>query len=225
MQLLVVHHDAEIGEQLVQMVKDYTSHECDLSDSSITAVDWGQRHGKCALLLTQLVAEGIDGLTLGATLSEMFSGLQIVFFPPYPASEQQFEVPETKVFPEPIDGDALLGAIERAENALARQQDSFQIVDLIQMCCLGNRGGALQIVKGKECGFVFLSNGQLLHAETTNAGGMAALAEIVGWDDVEFAYDGSVQAPVESISLPWGKAVLEALSLDKERSILTSMHH
>jgi hypothetical protein len=28
MQLLIVHHDGEVGEQLVQTVKDYTSHEC-----------------------------------------------------------------------------------------------------------------------------------------------------------------------------------------------------
>jgi hypothetical protein len=30
MQLLIVHHDGEVGEQLVQMVKDCTSHECAL---------------------------------------------------------------------------------------------------------------------------------------------------------------------------------------------------
>jgi hypothetical protein len=28
MQLLIVHHGGEVGKQLVQMVKDYTSHEC-----------------------------------------------------------------------------------------------------------------------------------------------------------------------------------------------------
>ena len=28
MQWLIVHRDGEVGEQLVQMLKDYTSHEC-----------------------------------------------------------------------------------------------------------------------------------------------------------------------------------------------------
>ena len=33
MQVLIVHRDPEIGEQLLQLVKDYTSHECDLAGS------------------------------------------------------------------------------------------------------------------------------------------------------------------------------------------------
>jgi hypothetical protein len=40
MQLLIVHHDAEMGGQLVQMVRDYTAHDCDLvgSDAAHTAL-------------------------------------------------------------------------------------------------------------------------------------------------------------------------------------------
>ena len=49
MQLLIVHRDAELGEQLVRMVKDYTRHECDLVGSDAAALDWGRRHAKCAL--------------------------------------------------------------------------------------------------------------------------------------------------------------------------------
>src|SRR6266849_635848 len=104
MQLLIVHHDGEVGEQ---MVKDYTAHQCDLVGSDAAAVQWGKGHDQCALLITQLEAESVDGLALGGTLSEMFSGLQTLFLPPYLASEQRLEVAETKVFPEPIDGEAL----------------------------------------------------------------------------------------------------------------------
>src|ERR1700737_1580755 len=101
MQLLIVHHDGEVGEQLVQMVKDYTPHECDLVGSDAAAVQWGKAHNQCALLITQLEAKSVDGLALGGTLSEMFSGLQTLFLPPYLASAQRLEVAETKVFPEP----------------------------------------------------------------------------------------------------------------------------
>jgi hypothetical protein len=54
MQVLIAHRDPEIGEQLAQMVSEYTTHECDLVGSAPAAFDWGRRHAQCALLITQL---------------------------------------------------------------------------------------------------------------------------------------------------------------------------
>jgi CheY-like chemotaxis protein len=216
MQLLIVHSDAELGEQLVRMVQDYTRHECDLVASDDAALHWGRRHGKCALVLTQLEADGIDGLSLGGSLSELFPGLQTLFFPSYAATEQRLEVAVTKVLPEPIDGDALLAAIERAEKPESAQADLFHVVDVIQMCCLGQRSGALQIVKEKKSGLVFLRGGRLVHVETTATRGADALLEMVGWEYVEFAYDRSVRPPVETITAGWDEALIEAVTLQKE---------
>jgi len=217
MQLLIVHRDVEMGVELVRMVRDYTRHECDLVGSDVAAVDWAHRHAQCALLLTQLVAEGIDGLTLGGTLSQIFSGLQILFFPAYAASERRLEIAETKVFPEPIDGDTLLGAIERADKAGSLPQDSFHIVDLVQMCCLSRRSGALQIVKEKRSGLLFLRDGRLLHAETTAAHGPDALFEMLEWEYIEFAYNRNVRAPAETIAAPWDEALIEAVTFTNNR--------
>jgi hypothetical protein len=217
MQLLIVHRDSEVGEPLVQMVKDYTKHECELVGSDAAAMNWGRRHRKCALLLTQLEAEGIDGLALGGLLSEIFPGLQVLFFPPYAVSEQRLEVANTKIFPEPIDGDSLLGAIERAENAPADAPDLFHVVDVLQMCCLSRRNGAVQIVKDETSGLVFLRGGRLVHAETTAARGQDALFEMAGWGFIEFAYDRSVRPPVETITTPWDEMLIEAVAHNKEQ--------
>jgi len=218
MQLLIVHRDAEVGEPLVQMVKSYTRHDCELVGSDASAMNWGRRHRKCALLLTQLEAEGIDGLALGGSLSEIFAGLQILFFPPYASSEQRLEVANAKVFPEPIDGDALLSAIERAENAPADAPDLFHVVDVLQMCCLSRRNGAVQIVKDEMSGLVFLRGGWIVHAEATDARGQDALFEMVAWEFIEFAYDRSVRPPVETITAPWNELLIEAVARNKEQN-------
>jgi hypothetical protein len=210
MEVLIVHRDAEIGEQLVQMVKDYTAHECDFAGSHVAALDWGRRHQRCRLLITQLEGEGLDGLALGGALSESFPGLQTLFLPPYAASEQRLVVSQTKVFPEPIDGEALLEAIGRAENATAGAPDLFHVVDLLQMCCLSRRSGAVQMVKENKSGIVFLRGGKIVHAETTAARGKEALLEIVGWEFVEFAYDKTVRPPVETVTVPWDELLIEA---------------
>ena len=225
MQLLVVHRDAEIGEQLVQMVKDYTTHECDLVASNASAMDWGHRHSHCALLLTQTQDDGVDGLAVGGPLSEIFPGLQTLFLPAYPAAEQRLEVADTKVFPEPIDGEGLLAAIARAETATVGAPDLFHVVDVLQMCCLSGRGGAIQIVKGTRSGIVFLRGGQIVHAETTAGRGNDALWEMVAWEFVEFAYDVTVRPPVETIPPPWDGALIEAVARHNQQKLAEGLRH
>lgn len=217
MELLIVHREAEVGEQLVQVVKDYTTHECDLVGSDVAAVDWARRHARCALLLTQLEGEGIDGLALGATLSEFFPGLQTLFLPPYQASEQLLVIGKTKVFPEPIDGEGLLEAIGRAETATAGAPDLFHVADILQMCCLSRRSGAVQMVKEEKSGIAFLKSGQIVHAETAGGRGVDALMEIVGWQYIEFAYDKSVRPPVETITARWDEILIKAIERHKQQ--------
>ena len=217
MQLLIAHRDVEIGDQLVQMVKDYAGHDVDLAGSDVAAIDWGRRHSRCNLLLTQLDGDGFDGLAVGAALSEIFPGLQTLFLPQYPAVEQRLEIAATKVFPEPIDGEALLEAIARAENAVAGAPDLFHVADILQMCCLSRRSGAIQTVKDKRSGIVFLRGGKIVHAETTAQRGKDALFEIVSWEYVEFAYDRTVRPPVETIPKPWDELLIEAFERKKER--------
>ena len=216
MQLLVVHHDPEMGDALVQMVKNYTRHYCNLVSNDAAAIDWARRHQRCDLVLTQLEAEGINGLALGSALSEIFSGLQILFFPSYAADERRIEVTETKVFPEPVSGDDLLAAIERAEQTPNDGPDLFHVIDVLQMCCLSRRNGALQMVKDGKNGLVFLRNGKIVHAETNIACGQDALFEIALWKYVEFAYERSVRPPLETIDAPWDKILIDAINRDKE---------
>ena len=215
MQVLIAHRDAEIGEQLAQMVTDYTTHECDLVGSAPAALDWGRRHARCGLLVTQLEGEDYDGLAVGAALSEAFSGLQTVFLPAYLADEQRLEISETKVFPEPIDGEALLAAIERAESANEHTPDLFHVADLVQMCCLSRRSGALQMVKDDRSGILFLKQGAIVHAETVAGRGRDAFLEIASWRKIEFAYDRTVRPPVETISEPWDELLINFLDLSR----------
>ncbi len=210
MQLVIVHDDAEVGEQLAVMVADYTEHACELVASDAAAQKWAQRHARCDLLLAQLEGNGVDGLALGGALSEIFPGLQVLFLPGYPAAERRLEIGRTKVFPEPIDGERLLEAIETAAGAERGAPDLFHVLDVLQMCCLSKRSGAVQIVKGAETGIVYLRDGKIVHAEGAVTRGTEALLEIAGWGDIEFAYDSSVRA-AETISTPWDEALVRAV--------------
>ena len=222
MQLLVVHRDPEMGEALVQMIRNYTRHHAQLVESDNVAIDWARRQQRCDLLLVQLEAAGIDGLALGSSLSEIFPALQVLFFPNYNAADRRLEVARPKVFPEPVEGDELLGAIERAENAPPNSPDLFHVVDVLQMCCLSGRSGALQLVKDAKSGLVYLRNGKIVHAESNAARGHNALAEMISWKLIEFAYERSVRAPLESIKAGWDEVLIDLLGVEKQKDAVGS---
>jgi hypothetical protein len=219
MQVLIVHSDAELGKELLQMVKDYTAHDCDLITNGAKASVWAQRHQQCDFLLTQLDGKGIDGFVLGGSFSEIFPKLQTGFFPGYSASEQRLEVNDTKIFPEPIDGERMLKAIAHAAEEKAEGRDLFHPVDLLQMCCLSRKSGAIQMVSAQKIGIVYLRDGAILQAETGDIKAKDALDEIVGWNAVEFAYDGSVTIPVWAINRPWHEIMIEAVLRRKQRKV------
>jgi hypothetical protein len=218
MQLLIVHDDAEVRGQLLSLVKDYTVHQCDLVESDAAARRWAREHDRCGLLLAQLEGTAVDGLTLGGSLSEVFPGLQTFFFPAYSAAEQQLEIAKTRVFPEPIDGERLLEAIEAVAEPGPDAPDLFHVLDVLQMCCLGGRRGAVQIVKQTRSGIVYLHDGKIVHAEGAAARGTEALLEMVAWGLVEFAYDPSARAS-ETISVSWDEALAQAVVRDKETKL------
>ena len=222
MQLLIVHRDAEVGEQLVEMVKGHTEHDCGFVNSVSAALNWARCATHCSLLITQLRDEGVDGLTLGGTLSEMFAGLQTMFLPDYPAAEQRLELAQSKVFPEPIDGELLLEAIALVEAQRQVGQDLYHSLDVLQMLCLARRSGAVQLVKGFESAVVFLEGGNIVHAERGATHGQEALSEIVSWKAVEFAYDQYVRAPAASVRMPWHEAIASAISDRKTQVAETS---
>ena len=170
-QLLIVHRDADIGRQLVQLVKDYTGYESAFTRGESETLVWLRRQSGAhpRILLIQLDAAGLDGLALCATLSGIFTGLQTLFFPPYSAAEQRIEVAGSKIFPEPIDGERLIAMIERSVRMIGNAPDLFHAIDILQMCCLAKRSGGLQMVTGSQLGTVYLRDGRILHAETQSA--------------------------------------------------------
>ena len=84
------------------------------------------------------------------------------------------------------------------------------MLDVLQMCCLSKRSGAIQVVQEEHSGIVYLRHGKIVHAEGATTRGTQALLEIAGWGDIEFAYDESVRA-AETILTPWDEALVQAV--------------
>ncbi len=219
MHLLIVHHEMEIGLALQGMIHEYTAHTADFVTTDDVALVWAVEAQGCDLLLTQLESEGVDGLTMAGSLAEYFPGLHTFFLPSYPLDAQRIEVANTKIFPEPIDGERLLEAIERTASAPGGP-DLFQIIDLLQMCCLSGKSGGVQLVVGADAGVVYLRNGELRHAETQHARGLEAIYEMLRWGRAEFAYDANAGPAEHSIDIGWDAALIEVVMREREEQAL-----
>ena len=206
MHLLIVHHEKEIGQPLQTMVQEYTAQTADYVTTDQAALEWAGQATECDLLVTQLESEGVDGLSLAASLGERFPQLHTLFLPAYPLDAQRLEVANTKIFPEPIDGERLLQAIERTAESRG-MPDLFHIIDLLQMCCLSRKSGGVQLVVGANAGVVYLRNGELRHAETKRSRGLEAIYEMLHWGHAEFAYEANASPAEQSIDIGWDAAL------------------
>jgi uncharacterized protein DUF4388/protein kinase-like protein len=215
MHLLIVHHEEEIGRPLQTMVQEYTAQRADYVTTDQAALEWAGQATECDLLVTQLDSEGLDGLTLAGSLGEGFPRLHTLFLPAYPLNAQRLEVANSKIFPEPIDGERLLQAIERTA-ASPGMPDLFHIIDLLQMCCLSGKSGGVQLVVGSDAGVVYLRNGELRHAETDRSRGLEAIYEMLHWGHAEFAYDANASPAEQSIDIGWDAALIEVVMRERE---------
>jgi CheY-like chemotaxis protein len=221
MQLLIVHQDAEVGEGLRDLVQDYAGQPAAYVADGESALAWAQTSAACDLLLVQLDAAGIDGFELSGSLGEIFPQLHTFFLPAYAAAAQPLEVAESKIFPEPIDGERLLAAIARTE-AATENGDFFHLVDLLQMCCLSEKSGAVQMVAGAETGVVYLRHGELRHAATARAEGIEALYEMLCWGSSQFAYDPTAEPTEKTIETGWDAALVEIVLRKRDDQALPS---
>jgi hypothetical protein len=220
-QLLIVHRDAEIGRQLVGLVKEFTGCDSAHTASESETLVWLRRQPgvRPRILLTQLEAPGLDGFSLGAILSEMFAGLQTLFLPPYVATQVRIEIAGSKVFPEPVDGDRLIATIERSIRMRWDAPDWFHVVDILQMCSLAGRNGAIQVVRGSRVGTVYLRDGSIVHAETNGIRGYPALVEMVSWGEIEFAYDRVLTAEKETLHTRWDELLKDVIEENKRSAL------
>lgn len=219
MQLLIVHHDPEVGEGLHAMVLAYSDDAVAYVASDDAARSWAESHPECDVLLTQLEGPGVNGLALSSSLGETYEALQTFFLPAYHATAQLLEVADSKIFPEPIDGERLLQRLAQVA-AEERVGDRFHLIDFLQMCCLSEKSGALQMVAGHETGVVFLRHGELRHAATARAQGLEAIYEMLFWGPAEFAYDEESSPAEQTIDVGWDVALVEVVLRKREAQAL-----
>jgi Sulfatase-modifying factor enzyme 1/Domain of unknown function (DUF4388) len=90
---------------------------------------------------------------------------------------------------------------------------NFHLLDIIQMACLAQRDGCLQIRHRSKRGEVLLRRGQIYHAEVDGLDGEDALLEILCWDTGIFSFSSGNDASGrrKTIDGAWEHVLMEAV--------------
>ena len=95
---------------------------------------------------------------------------------------------------------------DEGKSGFTGQLDQFQLVDIIQMCCLGRRTGKLIINHGERRGFVYLDNGTIVHAECEGFDGDDAAKSIIEAQDRKVAaLSGRTPLAIKSLTRSLGR--------------------
>ena len=95
--------------------------------------------------------------------------------------------------------------------------DQFDLVDIIQMCCVSKRTGRLHIARREERGVLYLRVGQIIQAVTGQLEAEEAAYEIIGWSSGQFSFEDGVQPETQTITGGWEHLVMEGMRRRDER--------
>lgn len=94
----------------------------------------------------------------------------------------------------------------------------LQLTDIIQMNCLSRLTTALIITKDGEKGVIYLTEGEVIHAECGEENGADAFYKILSWQEGEFVSNIGVTPSVQTIYQNWEHLLVEAMRRNDERA-------
>ena len=97
------------------------------------------------------------------------------------------------------------------------QLDQFQLVDIIQMCCMSRRTGRLRVTHGVESGVIYLKEGKMCHCVVGDLRGDEGVYRIIGWDVGQFTFEYGMEPEEQTIQVGWEHLVMEGCRRRDER--------
>jgi DNA-binding NarL/FixJ family response regulator len=179
----------------------------------------------------------MDGLQFLRLLARTHPGQQVVILTGHATEEKRKLCLENgaALFLEKLiapDGfAAVFDALEVLANAAP--QEGFRgmmrrvgLQEVLQMECLGRKSSVLEIFTGKVRGRIFLSDGQIIHAESGSLQGEVALYGLLGLRGGEFNLRPFAEPPRRTISGQYEFLLMEAARLtDEGANLLDAAGH
>src|SRR4030043_503416 len=170
------------------------------------------------LVVTDIRMPDINGLDLLSWIREKYPSTKVIIMTAYGSPEVQKEATRRgsyyyieKPFEISDIRTLILKALEEKRGGFVGQVVDLQLIDIIQMACLGKFTMSLTISQGDEEGLMYFKNGEIAHAEMGDLEGKEALYTILNWNEGTFNSQMGISPPKETIADRWEHLLLEGM--------------
>lgn len=168
------------------------------------------------VVVTDIKMPDIDGLELLSIIRKQYPSTKVIIMTAYGSPEIHKEATRRGSFfyvEKPFEisdiRTLILQALEEKRGGFVGQVVDLQLVDIIQMGCLGRFTMSLSVAKGTEEGLIYFKNGEIAHAEIGDLEGKEALFTMLGWNEGRFNSQMGISPPKETITDRWEHLLLE----------------
>jgi CheY-like chemotaxis protein len=168
----------------------------------------------------------INGLDLLSWIREKYPSTKVIIMTAYGSPEVQKEATRRGSYyyiEKPFEISDLrtliLRALEEKRGGFVGQVVDLQLIDIIQMACLGRLTMSLAISRGDEEGLIYFKNGEIAHAEVGDLEGKNALYTILEWNEGRFNSQMGISPPKETIKDRWEHLLLEGMRKRDESAV------
>jgi CheY-like chemotaxis protein len=199
------------------LAKDTDQYEIIIANTGTDALQILEK-GPVDVVVTDIRMPDINGLDLLSRVREKYPSTKVIIMTAYGSPEvhkeatrrgsyfyleKPFEISDVRTI--------ILKALEEKRGGFVGQVVDLQLVDIIQMACLGRFTMSLTVTKGDEEGLIYFQNGEIAHAEMGDIEGKEALYIILDWHEGRFNSQMGISPPKETIADRWEHLLLEGM--------------
>jgi CheY-like chemotaxis protein len=199
------------------LAKDTGQYEIIIANTGTDALNILEK-GPIDVVVTDIRMPDINGLDLLSRIREKYPSTKVIIMTAYGSPEVQKEATRRgsyfyleKPFEISDVRTLILKALEEKRGGFVGQVVDLQLVDIIQMACLGRFTMSLTVTKGDERGLIYFKNGEIAHAEVGDIEGKEALYTILDWNEGRFNSQMGIVPPKETITDRWEHLLLDGM--------------
>ena len=197
------------------LAKDQGKYELVIANTGAEALKVLQKD-PIDVVVTDIRMPDISGLELLSTIRKQYPSTKVIIMTAYGSPEvhkeatrrgsyfyleKPFEISDIRTI--------ILKALEEKRGGFVGQVVDLQLIDIIQMGCLGRFTMSLAVSKGTEEGLIYFKNGEIAHAEVGDLEGKEALFSMLEWDEGRFDSQMGISPPKQTITDRWEHLLLE----------------
>jgi CheY-like chemotaxis protein len=197
------------------LAKDTEKYEIIIANTGTDALQILEK-GPIDVVVTDIRMPDINGLELLSLIRKKYPSTKVIIMTAYGSPEvykeatrrgsyyyleKPFEISDIRAL--------ILKALQERRGGFVGQVVDLQLVDIIQMGCLGRFTMSLTVSKGNEEGLIYFKHGEIVHAEVSDLEGKEAFLTMLGWNEGSFNSQMEISPPKETITDRWEHLLLE----------------